>query len=208
MTHTHHLSPSEWVQVRPFTHPDQIDHAQNILRYMAGQVCVLLAYPYLSSEPPHTVFFNRPDNGDWFHRIVLSAPERLRETRPLTIVGFFGQKQEGADSDAAHEFDRLLVAEIPDHPGLLSYSTVALDNGNYANLVLFSDEAARDHWGASQAHAQAVRQLAPSYYQTVTIYNGRLPQGIGHYQNLSLIRAKYYDYQCRPHWRAVREIAA
>jgi hypothetical protein len=82
-----------------------------------------------------------------------------------------------------------------------------LANGDYGNLVLFTDEKARDHWSTSQAHAQAVRSLAPSYYLSVRIYNGRLPDGIINSSKLHLTRAKYYDYCSQPMWRAVREIA-
>lgn len=200
------LSSKEWNRQRPFTHPRHIAEDEKTLRYMAGQVCVLLDYPYLSSEPPHTVLFNRPDHSHWFHRIVLADPDPLRRLRPLTVVGFFGQKQAAADQKLAHEFDRTLIAEIPQYPGLLSYSSMALNDGNYANLVIFTDRAARDRWSTSQAHAKAVHELSPNYYHTVTIVNGRLPEGIYHHHDLILVRAKYYDYQCRPRWQAVREI--
>jgi hypothetical protein len=208
MTLTHTLSPTEWDPARPFTHPEQIRQAQRSLRYMAGQVAMLLANPYLAGEAPHTVFFNHAEENGWFHRAVISEPEPLSQSRPLTLVGFFGEKQEESDSALAHEFDRLLIEEIEAHPGLLSYSTTALGDGDYANLVIFSDPAARDRWSESQAHAQAVRQLAPNYYRTVTIFNGRLPGGLDPHPALTLVRAKYYDYQSRPRWQAVRALPA
>lgn len=202
------LARNERVAARPFTSPSYIVDDQATLCYMAGQVCVLMEYPYLSAEPPHIVLFNRPDKSSWFHRIVLAEPDTLRQTQLLTIVGFFGRKRADADIKYAHEFDRILVAEIPQHPGLLSYSTMALENDNYANLVIFTAETARDHWSTSRAHAQAVNKLSPNYYLTVTIYNAFLPNGIHHHHDLTLIRAKYYDYQSQPPWQAVREIAS
>lgn len=206
MSNAVRLLPHQVVETRPFTHPSHIATDQNTLRYMAGQVCVLLEYPYLASTPPHIVLFNRPGDDHWFHRIVIAQPEMLREKRPLTVVGFFGQKKPGADGNVAHTFDRMLIEEIPDHNGLLSYSSMALANNNYANLVVFVDSAARDHWSTSKAHAQAVRELSPSYYRSVRIYNGRLPNNIFHHHDLTIIRAKYYDYQCQPLWQAQREI--
>jgi len=173
---------------------------------MAGQVCVLLEYPYLSTTPPHIVLFNRPGDEHWFHRIVIAQPEMLKAERPLTIVGFFGQKMPDADRSVAHTFDRMLVEEFSDHKGLLSYSSMALEGDSYANLVVFIDAAARDHWSTSKAHVQAVQELSPKYYRSVRIYNGRLPNNIFHHHALTLIRAKYYDYQCQPLWRAQREI--
>jgi len=208
MSQTVFMTADEFVAARPFTNPVHIPQYQETLRYMAGQVCVLLEYPYLSSQPPHIIFFNRPDNRDWFHRIVIAQPQELMQQRPLTIVGFFGHKCADGNMTLAHEFDRTLVAEIPDHPGLFSYSTMAMNNGNYGNLVVFSDRAARDHWSTSQAHAQAVQQLSPNYYHNVTIVNGHMQKGIHQHQDLTLIRAKYYDYQCSPHWEAVRKLNA
>ena len=206
MSNAVRLLPHEIIKTRPFTHPSHIATDQSTLRYMAGQVCVLLEYPYLASSPPHIVLFNLPGNNGWFHRIVIARPKQLREERPLTIVGFFGRKNPGADEKVVHAFDRILVDEIADHHGLLSYSSMALQDNNYANLVVFTDATARDHWSSSKAHAQAVQELSPTYYRTVRIYNGRLPGGIYQHHDLTLIRAKYYDYQCRPHWQAQREI--
>lgn len=200
------MTADEFVATRPFTDPAHIPEIQNTLRYMAGQVCLLLDYPYLSSRPPYTICLNRTDSSEWFHRIVIAQPEKLQQQQTLTIVGFFGHKRAEANRNIVGEFDRVLVAEIPEHPGLLSYSTMALNNGNYGNLVVFDDPAARNHWSTSQAHAQAVQQLSPDYYRNVTIVNGRLPRGIYQHQNLALIRAKYYDYQCQPRWQGVRDL--
>jgi len=198
--------PHEIVKTRPFTHPSHIATDQNTLRYMAGQVCVLLEYPYLASTPPHIVLFHRPGNDSWFHRIVIAQPDMLKEERPLTIVGFFGHKNPDADQNGVHTFDRMLVDEIPDHDGLLSYSSMALADENFANLVVFADADARDQWSTSKAHAQVVRELSPNYYRAVRIYNGRLPNGIYQHHDLTLMRAKYYDYQCQPLWQAQRDI--
>lgn len=206
MSHTTYLSPYEVMETRPFTHPAHILTDQNTLRYMAGQVCMLLEYPYLSARPPHIVLFNRPDHSDWFHRIVLAQPEQLRRKRPLTIVGFFGLKRKDANKALAHDFDHTLIGEISDHSGLLSYSSMALAGGNYANLVIFAHRDARNQWSTSQAHAQAVQRLAPGYYRTVCIYNGRLPGGMSHHHDLTLNRVKYYDYRRQPLWQAQREI--
>jgi hypothetical protein len=206
MSHAIYMTAEESAAARPFTDPAHIPRYQQTLSYMARQVCLLLDYPYLSSQPPHIICFNRPENRNWFHRIVIAQPEELLLKQPLTIVGFFGNKRPDANIDLAHEFDRTLVDEIPNHPGLYSYSTMALENGNYGNLVVFADDAARYNWSTSQAHAQAVKQLSPNYYHNVTIFNGQMPNGIHQYQDLTFFKAKYYDYQCQPQWAAVRKM--
>ena len=202
------ITRNKLITARPFTHPQHLAHYEQTLRYMASQVRVLLDYPYHPTPPPHIVFFNGPQNGDWFHRVVVAQPDKLRQRQSLTIVGFFGEKRDGADMAAANAFDRKLVAEIPDHPGILSYSTMAMAQDNYANLVLFSDREARAHWSTSKAHARAVQQLSPDYYHNVTIVNGRVSGGINHHQALTLVRAKYFDYDCQPHWHAIRQLTA
>jgi hypothetical protein len=199
-----YLKAEEIMAARPFTHPKHVTLDHDTLRYMLTQIGLLLEHP---APIPNTIFFTRLNNDDWFHRLVLPRPDRLRQQEQLTVVGFFGQSRKDADPDTIGEFDRTLIAEIEEHDGLLSYSSMALSRGNFGNLVLFADEAARDHWNSSQAHAHAAQVLAPRYYLSVRIYNGRLPGGITHNSELRLTRVKYYDYRSQPMWRAVREIA-
>ncbi len=198
-----YLTTMEIVRARPFTHPDHIANDRNILIYMLTQLCLLLESPH---HVPRTTLFTRPENNEWFHRLVLPRPEKLRSQKLLTVVGFFGQRRENGNVEQIHEFDRILIAEIKDHPGILSYSTMALANGDYANLVLFTDQEARNHWSTSQAHAQAVNVLSPNYYLSARIYNGHLLDGMVNSDGLRLTRAKYFDYCCTPLWRGIREI--
>jgi hypothetical protein len=200
------LDPSEIVPGRPFANPENIDHDLETLRYMLYQLCLLLEYPYLPGESPRTVLFQNEGTSEWFHRLVLAQPDGIWASAALVIVGFFGSRRDDANVALAHEFDRLLVSEIPEYPGLCTYSTMALSGGNYGNLVVFTDRNSRNHWSTSQAHVQAVNSLSPNYYSTVTIYNGLLPKGLLDRDALHVTRAKYFDYQCEPRWEAVREI--
>ena len=97
--------------------------------------------------------------------------------------------------------------EIPQHNGLISYSTMLLRDGNYANLVLFTDPSAQIDWSRSEAHAKAVYELSPGYYHSIRIYNGRLPRGIHQSDALDLHKARYFDYDQTPMWRGVRTLA-
>jgi len=199
------LQPSDIVHSRPFTHPSHTVGDVNSLRYMVDQLCMFMEAPHLYADSSPPIIVHQPPGDQWTYRLVIVRPEELRAERPLTFVGFLGQRREGSNKELAHEFDRTLVAEIPDYPGLLSYSTMALISGNYSNLVLFTDPAAKQQWSRSQAHAQAVNRLAPDYYLSVRLYNGVLPRGIHASRELRLKRIKYYDYQDDPWWHAVRE---
>lgn len=201
-----HLDPAQLLPERPFTDPANITADFATMQYMLTQLHLLLEYPYSKPDAGNTVHFKRPGEKTWFHRLLLARPERLRTQRPLRTVGFFGERREEADVELAHDFDRMLIGEIDDHPGLLSYSTMELDQGNYANLVIFGDQDARESWSRSRAHAQAVDLLAPGYYWSVCIYNGALPGGVRTPDDFFLKRVKYFDYRSAPTWRAIREI--
>ena len=199
------LHPTDVLQNRPFTHPKHIVGDVNSLRYMVDQLCMFMEAPNLDQDRSPPIVVHQPPRDQWTYRLVIVRPDELRAERQLTFVGFLGQRREDADHDVAREFDRALVAEIPDYPGLLSYSTMALISGNYSNLVLFTDPSAKQQWSRSQAHAQAVNRLAPDYYLSVRLYNGVLPRGIHASRDLRLERIKYYDYRDDPWWHGVRE---
>jgi hypothetical protein len=197
------LGPDEVVRDRPFTHPRHIQGDVNTLRHMVDQLALFLEQ-YGGDKPEHPVLAHRPDRRSWAYRLLIARPGPLSGPGPLSIVGFLGQRLAEADVAAANEFDKILLEEIPEYPGLLSYSTMALVSGNYSNLVVFSDPRVKEQWSQSKAHAQAVRKLAPDYYSSVSLYNGLLPRGIHNSNALRLTRIKYFDYQSEPRWRAVR----
>jgi len=203
------LQPTELVPARPFTHPQHIRNHQHILGYMLKQLGLQLEYFSISGRIDERLTqLQRSEGGDWFHRLLLARPQPLAAGGPLTLVGFFGERLPDADVDVARELDRNLMMEIDDHPGLYSYSTIALKDGNYANMVLFGSPEARLHWSTSRTHAVAVQELSPAFYKHVAIYNGRLPAGLSRIDQLQLVRAKYFDYRSHPCWRAVRELVS
>lgn len=201
------LSPTDILAERPFTHPTHISGDLSTLRYMARQLCLTLQNPHMPSHSPQTILFNLPEKGSWIHRQVLANPQHFTERGLIHVVGFFGQSRSQADIELAQEFDKTLMKEIPQHEGLISYSTMLLNDGNYANLVLFTNEAAQVGWSRSEAHAKAVYELSPSYYHSIRIYNGRLPHGIQRSDALTLHKARYFDYDQTPMWRGVRTLA-
>ncbi len=200
------LSPTDILAERPFTHPTHIPGDQSTLRYMAHQLCLTLQNPHMPTDLPQTILFNLPGKPGWIHRQVLANPQHFEKTNLIHVVGFFGQSRSQADIELAQEFDLTLMKEIPQHEGLISYSTMLLKDGNYANLVLFISEDAQMGWSRSKAHAKAVYELSPSYYHSIRIYNGRLPHGIRQSDALTLQKARYFDYAQNPMWRGLRTL--
>jgi hypothetical protein len=200
------LTTDEFIEDHPCTHPDYIFTDLNTLRFMVDQLCLLLENPnhyWLLNQP---IIHHLPGPMNWLHRFVIPRPERLRSAGQLTIVGFFGQRRNGVDPALAHEFDEVLVSEIPDYPDLLSYYSLALASGDFSNLVIFADPEAKIQWSRSRAHTQAVEQFAPDYYLSVRLYNGRLPHGLQQSHTLQLSRIKYFDYQGDSLWSAIRDM--
>ena len=201
-----HLSSTDILPERPFTHPSQIPGDLATLRYMARQLCLTLENPHMMADAPQTILFNLPGQNSWIHRLVLANPHHFEQPNLLYVVGFFGWSRSQADIELAQEFDKTLIKEIPQHEGLASYSTMLLKDGNFANLVLFINEQTQFDWSRSEAHAKAVYDLSPGYYHSVRIYNGRLPHGIHQNDKLHLHKARYFDYDQSPMWRGVRTL--
>lgn len=200
------LNPTDLLAERPFTHPDHIPGDRATLLYMARQLCLMLENPHRLTDIPQTILFNMPGEASWLHRLVLANPHHFQRPSPIQVVGFFGQSRSQADSALAQEFDQTLLQEIPQHEGLISYSTMRLKDGNYANLVLFTSQEAQMAWSRSEAHAKAVYELSPGFYHSVRIYNGRFPHTIHQNDALQLHKARYFDYDQTPMWRGVRTL--
>lgn len=202
-----HLSPTHILDERPFTHPKHVPGDLETLRYMAQQLCLTLQNPHMVPDIPQTILHNLPGQSGWVQRQVLAHPHHFKTDSLLHVVGFFGQSRSQLNIELAQEFDLVLLKEIPKNEGLCSYCTMQLKDGNFANLVLFINEEAQMHWSRSEAHAKAVYELSPGFYHSVRIYNGRLPHGIHQYNALTLHKARYFDYDESPMWRAERTLA-
>jgi hypothetical protein len=198
------LGPTEIIEDRPFTNPDRITNDVNTIRFMVDQLHLFLENRQLYSGQTPPIIVHQPKRENWLYRLVIARPELLMQPRELTCVGFLGHRRVDANTELATEFDEILVDEIPEYPGLLSYSTMALVSGDYSNLVVFEKPSVKGEWSNSKAHDQAVRRLAPDYYLSIKLYNGRLPGGLFDSNSLRLTRVKYFDYQDTPMWRAVR----
>jgi hypothetical protein len=198
------LKPAEIVQDRPFTDPDRIVNDINTLRFMVDQLCLYLENGHLYANRPPPIIVHQPSRSKWFYRLVIARPEILLQPGEMVFVGFLGHRREDANLELAGEFDEILLKEIPDYPGLLSYSTMPLVSGDYSNLVIFTDASVKEQWSQSKAHQQAVRKLSPDYYKSIKLYNGKLPRGIVDSNAMQLSRIKYFDYQVDPRWQAER----
>jgi len=197
------LGQLELITEKPFTHTNRIAKDREILVHMARQAGLLLEKNLDSLGERVTIFIDEPD--ERYHRFFVPRPNVLAGTKIIYLVGFFSHKQAGAAPDHFGDLDDQLIEQLPTFQEILSYSTMALPDGDFGNLVLLLDEEVKLRWMHGEIHSQAV-SLSPSYYQYVRINNGVLPEGVMQPDLLEITRVKYYDFEQDPPWKAVREL--
>jgi hypothetical protein len=202
------LAIDESVARRPFTSPSLYERDLTILGYMVEDLRALLArlaegaltvIPYQTTE--WEVLGLR-------RRTIITNAMGLHHRRTICAVGFFGERHQDRDHTALEEANAEIVLEFRNYPGILSYSSMELADGNWANLVLHDVPQVRDYWRASERHARAAQELAPLYYRTVRIHNGILPGGATSGRSVIIERTKYWDFRHPRIWHAVRELRA
>ncbi len=202
------LTLSDILEERPFTHPDHVSAELAILRSMVQSLCQTMEQLQSISPESRPIIQFHPEPHGRMQRIVLNRPKKLLRRNQLVVVGFFGQKRGDVEMlPLRNRLDKELIGEFPQHRDLLSYSTLEFLNGNFGNLILFTNEQAKSQWRVSRAHAEAVETLAPRYYRSVRLYNGILPGGILASETLHLTRVMYYDYEEMPPWLGLRAIS-
>lgn len=197
------LGVTEAAPRRPFTSPDLYRRDCAILAHLVEDLEVLLdartrIVPYRAIE--WTV-------DDLKRRVIVCDPVTLRQGGvDVNVVGFFGERNPERDGAPLEEANAEIILEFRNYPGILSYSSMELEDGNWANLVLHDKPDTREYWRASRLHAEAAEKLSPLFYRTVRIHNGILPGGLYAGHPLELQQTKYWDFRRPKMWRAVRDL--
>ncbi|MDX1613850.1 MAG: hypothetical protein R3300_06030 [Candidatus Promineifilaceae bacterium] len=205
MTEAQILTPDERLDDRPFTNPAHSRDDLAFMRKMARQLLEAYTDPLVCDFRPGQRPVCESDPQGRHFRIYYIQPELLFSSKGLTVVGFFGHKRPGADVKPLIAADKRFEEVFHEHAGLLSLSTVRLPNGDFGNLVLFTDPEAKDHWNRMPLHYDTVSRISPPYYEHIRLNNGYLPDGLDAPEELQLLRVRYIDYNESPAWRAVRE---
>ena len=200
------LGPKEEAPGRPFTAVDLIERdIATLLEILADVRGVLREVDSgMRSLDPYEKLSWKVDG--LTHRLIVCDESRLRYRDRTCAVGFFGERVRDIDPAPLEEANTEIVAEFTKYPGILSYSSVELPGGKWANLVLHDDPADREHWRRSELHAEAVRVLSPVHYRNVRIHNAELTDALTDSPNFILERTKYYDFEGGVEWRAQREL--
>lgn len=202
------LGPRETATGRGFTDPVWTTQDLGGVGVMLAAIrAALTARPGLPGGPRPLVLA-LPGLEGRAHRAIVCDDGRLGDGRDLAWVGFFAMKRRDRDPAPLNTMDDELVGEFPVHPGVLSYSSLELADGNWGNLILLVGDQARERWRDGERHAYAARELAPYHYTDVRLHQGVLPGGVGAGRAPVLRRTKYYDYRAAVTWRAERELPA
>lgn len=205
------LGSSQFLSDRPFTNPAYGPEDLLVLHRMLEGLRLILTR--LSTFPGQPLSFQlrfQEDDG-CRHRVVICNLVELLSAEELTVVGFFGEQRPNLDPELVRlieSADLELIGQLDHSPGVLSYSSLRLETGNWGNLVLFNSPEAVQHWGTGTRHGYVARELSPKYYLTIRLHNGSLPGGVMSDAHLILHRTKYYDFRGNTSWHAVREIEA
>lgn len=140
------------------------------------------------------------------HRVLICNVERLMAPEEVCAVGFFSERHTGLDIQPLEQANLEVVGEFKQYPGILSYSSVELPRGHWANLVLHDTPDVAERWRESERHARAVADLSHVHYKNVRIHNAKLAEGLFGNAALRIERTKYFDYDGDEEWRAVREL--
>ena len=200
------LGPREADSSRPFTAVELIHRDVETLGGILEDLITILSEV---DDGSRTIEPNKRMSwkvDDLVRRLLVCNEEKLRSHEDLCVVGFFGERHQNVEMGPLERANAQVVAQFKDYPGILSYSSVELPGGYWANMVLHDDPVDREYWRRSALHAEAARNLSPLHYKTVRIHNLRLTDRVMNDPDFSVRRTKYWDYSEEPEWTAVREM--
>lgn len=198
-----HLDPTEHIPDRPFSDPEHSWRDLVTLEYMCRRLYQIVQ-THAGLAARSYIYLHEPDRRQ--HRLIVTDPTTLLNAQTLAVVGFCGQKRATLDPSLVREMEEVddaLIGELTGQPYLLSYSSMQLPDGNWANLVIMRSTEGIEHWRTSPRHAAAVIELSPHYYRSIRLHNALLTSGLAS-PRLTLLRTKYYDYRDGQYWMAVR----
>ena len=207
MTELARLNATEELPGRRFTNPEHSHADAAILRYMRRRLLETLCDAQIGASDPRSrelYIQTVPEDGARLHRMVILSRAALLGSVDLALVGFFGNKRGDASPAILQDVDTELLQEFLIHTYVLSYSSLEMPDGNWANMVLLEHTEGIEHWRASQKHAYVARDLAPQFYTSIRLHNGMLPGGLS-VGPLMLHTTKYYEYEQAGRWQAIRD---
>src|SRR5450755_410810 len=178
-----------------------------VLRYMARRLNLTLCQIDQSAPLDSPLLFTLPERHSRTHRIAIYKYSALVLKHSFAFVGFISRTQKNLQPSIVHEIqaaDKKLVKELVNNPGIVSYSSLQMRNGDWCNLVLLMNTDAKSHLQSTKTHQYAAFHLAPHYYDWIRLHNGLMPHGLDHTEML-LQKTKHYSFPTAQQKPAIQE---
>jgi hypothetical protein len=178
-----------------------------ILKYMARRLHLTLRQldqPTSFSQP---LLYRLRERHGHTHRIALYNHQELFLQQTLPFIGFISRKQMDLSRSVIDEIqavDKLLIEELVNNPGILSYSSLELRNGNWCNLVIMRGADAKAHMKSTKTHMYPAHQLAYGHYEWIRLHHGIMTEGLDHME-MVLQKTKYYTFHSAEQKPVIRE---
>lgn len=201
---TYELATNETSRGRTFTAPRNYTTDARALHYLLHDLKCLIDAERVPINAHSPIEWEANGLG---RRVIVCDYQGLTSAHDeLCFVGFFGERHLDRSSEALEVANAEIVLEFQNYPGILSYSSMELYDGNWANMVIHDLPAARENWRGSARHAEAATRLSPDYYRNVRIHNGIISGGLNGGGAPAIQTTKYWDYEAVPLWQAVRNL--
>ena len=161
---------------------------------------------FRSQAGRHTASVLRFSDGIGEHVVAVPDWTALVRTRPVALVGFFGQSRDEVDHSRIVAMERNIVARAGDFPGLLAYHNARLGECQWGNMVLFASRSSVASLAPDPMHIRAVAS-APAHYESLRLHRGSLADGLLGEADVQLEETLYLDFSARPAWRGLRVYA-
>ena len=155
---------------------------------------------FRSQAGRHTASVLRFSDGIGEHVVAVPDWTALVRTRPVALVGFFGQSRDEVDHSRIVAMERNIVARAGDFPGLLAYHNARLGECQWGNMVLFASRSSVASLAPDPMHIRAVAS-APAHYESLRLHRGSLADGLLGVADVQLEETLYLDFSARPAWR-------
>lgn len=156
----------------------------------------------LGALPNSVSFLNQDDKCT---RIILYNIEQLYSARDIFAVVFYANTRPHLTKKFNQDYTRTdweIAMSQTGSDNILCYVSQELEDGNWFNVVLFTQEAAKHNVMAVEMHKFAAYTLAPKRFNWIRLHNAHLPNGIMASQDIALLKTKYYDFD--QNWFAFR----
>jgi hypothetical protein len=168
---------------------------QNISQHIAE-------YMHLGLRPNSVSFISKKRRNS---RIIVYNLDALLTEKNLFVVIFYANKRQDLTEAFDKQFfktDWEIAMSLMGNNNLLCYASQELVDGNWFNLVLFTKPSEKETVLASQTHNYAAYTLAPKRFTWIRLHNAYLPTGIMQYQDITIQKTKYYNFD--QYWFAER----